>query len=62
MEAAMATRARREMTVEEFNAWADARKDVAEVLDICSEEGGPSVSLVPAIGFDRKKVDLVLSF
>lgn len=43
----MATRARREMTVEEFNAWADARKDVAEVLDICSEEGGPSVSLVP---------------
>ena len=43
----MATRARREMTVEEFDAWADARKNVEEVQDACSEEGGPRVSLVP---------------
>ena len=35
----MATRARRDMTVEEFDAWANARKNVAETLDICDEEG-----------------------
>ena len=35
------------MTVDEFDAWSDARKNVAETLDACSEEGGPTVSLVP---------------
>lgn len=43
----MATRVRRDMTVEEFDAWADARKRVAETLQACDEEGGPTVSLVP---------------
>jgi hypothetical protein len=44
---AMATRARRDMTLEEFDAWADARRNVAEVNEACAEEGGPRVSLVP---------------
>ena len=35
------------MTVEEFDAWCDARKNVAEALQACDEEGGPTVSLVP---------------
>jgi len=43
----MAGRAKRDMTVDEFDAWSDARKNVAETLDACSEEGGPTVSLVP---------------
>ena len=43
----MGTKARREMTVEEFDAWANARKNVAKTLEVCDEEGGPTVSLVP---------------
>ncbi len=43
----MATRLRREMTVDEFDAWTNARRDLAEVHDACAEEGGPRVSLVP---------------
>jgi hypothetical protein len=35
------------MTVEEFDAWCEARKNVREVQEVCSEEGGPRVSLVP---------------
>src|SRR5215204_4735153 len=46
-EAAMASRAKRDMTVEEFEAWCDARRNVAEVNEACAEEGGPRVSLVP---------------
>lgn len=43
----MATRARRDMTVEEFDAWSEAQGNVAKARDACAEEGGPSVSLVP---------------
>jgi hypothetical protein len=43
----MATRARRDMTVEEFDAWAAARQSVEEAQEACAEEGGPRVSLVP---------------
>lgn len=43
----MATRAKRDMTLEEFDAWAAAQSNVAETQDACAEEGGPRVSLVP---------------
>ena len=43
----MATRMRRDWTVEEFDAWSEARSNVAEVMEACAEEGGPTVSLVP---------------
>lgn len=43
----MASRAKRDMTLEEFDAWASARQNVAEVKDAGAEEGGPRVSLVP---------------
>ena len=43
----MATRARRDWTVEEFDEWCDARQRVAETLEASGEEGGPTVSLVP---------------
>ncbi|HTL68393.1 MAG TPA: hypothetical protein VL200_12080 [Lacunisphaera sp.] len=35
------------MTVEEFDAWAAAQRNVADVKEACAEEGGPRVSLVP---------------
>jgi hypothetical protein len=35
------------MTLEEFDAWCEARRNVAEVNEACAEEGGPRVSLVP---------------
>lgn len=44
----MATQLRREMTVEEFDAWCAARRNVAEQKNASAEEGGPRVSLVPA--------------
>ena len=43
----MATRARRDMTLEEFDAWAAAQRNVADARDAAAEEGGPRVSLVP---------------
>ena len=43
----MATRAKRDMTVEEFDAWAAAQRNVSDAKDACAEEGGPRVSLVP---------------
>lgn len=43
----MATRAKRDMTVEEFDVWAAAQRNVSDVKDACAEEGGPRVSLVP---------------
>jgi hypothetical protein len=35
------------MTVEEFNAWYDARREMADVNEACAKAGGPRVSLVP---------------
>ena len=43
----MALRSNRDMTIEEFNQWCDARRDVDEVMEVTAEEGGPRVSLVP---------------
>ena len=43
----MALRSNRDMTVEEFDRWSDARRDVEEVMEATAEEGGPRVSLVP---------------
>ena len=43
----MARRVAKEMTVEEFDRWCDARRDVDEVMEATAEEGGPRVSLVP---------------
>jgi hypothetical protein len=43
----MATRAKRDMSLEEFDAWAASQRNVAEVNEACAEEGGPRVSLVP---------------
>jgi hypothetical protein len=43
----MATRAKRDMTLEEFDAWAAARRNVEDTKEACAEEGGPRVSLVP---------------
>jgi hypothetical protein len=43
----MATRAKRDMTVEEFDAWAAAQRNVSDAKDACAEEGGPRISLVP---------------
>jgi hypothetical protein len=43
----MATQLRREMTLEEFDAWAAARRNVSETHEACAEEGGPRVSLAP---------------
>lgn len=43
----METRSRREWTVEEYDKWATADRNVADVNEACAEEGGPRVSLVP---------------
>jgi hypothetical protein len=43
----MATRVKRDLTLEEFDAWIAAERRVDEVQEICAEEGGPRVSLVP---------------
>jgi hypothetical protein len=43
----MATRAKRDMSLEEFDAWAASQRNVAEVNEACAEEGGPRVSQVP---------------
>ena len=39
--------AKRDMTNEEFDAWCEATRRVEDVLEVCAEEGGPTVSLVP---------------
>jgi hypothetical protein len=43
----MAQRAKRDMTVAQFDAWCAARRDVREVMEAGAEEGGPRVTLVP---------------
>ena len=43
----MARRSSKEMTVEEFDAWAAAVKRVDAVVEAADEEGGPRLSLVP---------------
>jgi len=43
----MARRASGDMTVEQFNQWCEARRDVGAVMEATAEEGGPRVSLVP---------------
>ena len=37
----------RDMTIEEFDRWCDARQNVREVMEATAEEGGPRVSQVP---------------
>ena len=43
----MARRATRDMTVEEFDRWCEARRNIDDVMTTAAEEGGPRVSLVP---------------
>lgn len=43
----MASRAARDMTIEEFNAWCEGQRRVADAKEASAEEGGPRVSLVP---------------
>jgi hypothetical protein len=43
----MAARAKQDMSLEEFDAWAAARRNVADAKEAGAEEGGPRVSLVP---------------
>jgi hypothetical protein len=44
----MARRAHRDMTIEEFEDWANATKKFEKMAETADEEGGPSLSLVPA--------------
>ena len=43
----MARRATRDMTVDEFDRWHAARREIDEVIEATAEEGGPRVSFVP---------------
>ena len=43
----MAKRATRDMSLEEFDRWAESCRDVDDVMTATAEEGGPRVSLVP---------------
>ena len=43
----MARRAARELTVDEFDRWHAARREIDEVIEATAEEGGPRVSFVP---------------
>jgi hypothetical protein len=45
-------RKHREMTVEEFDAWAAAGNRIDKAAEIADEEGGPRLSLVPIIERD----------
>lgn len=47
MEADLAGRAGRDLTVEEFNDWSNAKSEFAAVRKAADEEGGPHLSLVP---------------
>ena len=44
----MATRSQRDMTLEEFDAWAAAQHNISDTKEAGAEEGGPRVSLVPS--------------
>lgn len=44
----MARRATRDMSLEDFDRWLDATREVADVIEATAEEGGPRVSFVPA--------------
>jgi hypothetical protein len=44
----MVRRAHREMTIEEFEAWEKATKNFQKMAETADEDGGPSLSLVPA--------------
>ena len=44
---ARARKQSKEWTVDEFDAWCAARKDVLATNEACAEEGGPSLSMVP---------------
>ena len=43
----MARRASRDMTIEEFDRWREATREVRDVMEATAEEGGPRVSFVP---------------
>lgn len=43
----MKARPRREMTVEEYQAYYEAERDVESVMEAAVEEGGPRVTMVP---------------
>lgn len=43
----MARRVQRDWTVDEFNKWSATQREVDEVREVCAEEGGPRVTLVP---------------
>lgn len=43
----MARRVQRDWTVDEFNKWSATQREVNEVREVCAEEGGPRVTLVP---------------
>lgn len=47
MEVRTATRAKREMTVEEYDRWAKAATGLEKVAEAADEVGGPRMSLVP---------------
>jgi hypothetical protein len=48
----MTRRVAKEMTVEEFDAWAASGKQHDAVVEAADEQGGPSLSLVPAVEQD----------
>jgi hypothetical protein len=43
----MARRATRDMTIEDFDRWRAATREVDEVMEVTAEEGAPRVSFVP---------------
>ncbi len=43
----MARRATRDMTIEEFDRWCEATKEIETVMEATAEEGGPRLSFVP---------------
>ena len=45
----MATRVRREWTVEDFEEWSKAQSNFEAIAKASDEQGGPSLSLVPAV-------------
>jgi hypothetical protein len=44
----MARRAKKEFTLEDYDAWKASRDRVGKVADAADESGGPRLSLVPA--------------
>lgn len=45
----MARRAKRDLTIEEFDDWSSANKSFKAVDEAADEEGGPRLTLVPAV-------------